>query len=83
MANKKLIIRNEFLTIKMSKEEKDLWEAYSKQLGIPKTRLARNILMMEANSKINNLFGKHIINAYKYYLKVTNQTEELESINKK
>ena len=53
MANKKEIIRDQFITIKVSKQEKELWEEYSKEIGINKTRLARNVLMAEAESLFN------------------------------
>ena len=42
MANKKEIVRDEYIRIKMSKEEKALWTKYADELGINSTRLARN-----------------------------------------
>ena len=78
MANNKKIIRDNFITIKVSKEEKKLWEEYAKELTVPPTRLARNILMMEANNKLSKIIGKQSIKAYKKYLEITNQKEILQ-----
>ncbi len=80
MANKKEIIRDEYITIKVSKEEKALWLEYTKELGIPSTRLARNILMMEAECKLNKIISKPIIKAYKKYAEITNNQEILNRL---
>jgi len=82
MANKKEIIRDEYIRIKMSKQEKDLWLEYSKELGINPTRLARNIIMMEAESLINKYFTKPAIKAYIKYAEITKNKEILERIKK-
>jgi len=82
MANKKEIIRDQFITIKVSKQEKELWEKYAAELGINKTRLARNTLMMEAESLINKYIGKPVIKAYIMYAEITKNTEILERIKK-
>ncbi len=78
--NSKEIQRDTRLEIRMSKEEKELWNEYAKELGMPPTRLARNILMVEAECKLNKIIGKSVIKAYKYYLETTNQKEELKRI---
>jgi len=78
---KKEISRDEYIKIRVSKEEKELFYEYAKEVGIPPTRFARNILMMEARSKINKIIGKPVIKAYKYYLQITNQEKELNRIS--
>jgi len=79
--NSKKIQRDVKLEIRMSKEEKDFWYAYAEKLGVPPTRLARNILMTEAESNLNVIIGKPIIKAYRYYLEATNQQERLNEIS--
>jgi len=66
----------------MTKEEKELWETYAEEMGINKTRLARNTLMIQAESIINKYIGKPIIKAYLKYIKITKNTEILERIKK-
>jgi len=82
MANKKEIIRDEYIRIKMSKEEKALWIEYANSMGINPTRLARNMLMTQAESLINNFINKPIIKSYIKYLEVTKNKEALERISK-
>jgi len=82
MANKKEIIRDHFITIKVSKQEKELWETYASEMGINKTRLARNTLMLAAESIINKYIGKPVIKAYFMYAEITKNTEILERIKK-
>jgi len=82
MANKKEIIRDHFITIKVSKEEKDLWNKWAEEHGINPTRMARNTLMESAESLINKYIGKPAIKAYIKYAKVTNNHEILERIKK-
>lgn len=80
MAFEREIIRDERIEIRMSKEEKELFYAYAKSIGIMPGRLARNIIMMQANAKIENTIGLPLIKAYKGYLKMTNQNELLKEI---
>lgn len=79
MANHKEIIRDQYIRIKMSKEEKELWKEYSKKLGISPSRLARNIIMLEAEK---NSIAKGIelvgMTALKKYYKITKQNNILE-----
>ena len=82
MANKKEIIRDEYIRIKMSKEEKALWTAYANEIGINPTRLARNIIMAEAESLFNQKIKTNILKAYIKYAEVTKNTEILERIKK-
>jgi hypothetical protein len=79
---KKAISRDKKLEIRMSEEEKNLWYKYAEELGINPSRLARNILMMEAESLINKYYTNHLIKAYIKYAKLTNNKEILERINK-
>jgi len=82
MANKKEIIRDEYIRIKMSKEEKALWTTYANEIGINPTRLARNIIMAEAESLFNQKIKTNILKAYIKYAEVTKNTEILERIKK-
>lgn len=77
---KKEITRDVFIKIPMSKEEKELWLRYAENTGINPTRLARNVLMIEAESLINKAITKPFIKAYIKYAKVTNNKEILERI---
>ena len=80
MANKKEIIRDQYIRIKLSKEEKNLWLKYAEDIGINPTRLARNILMMEAESILNKTITKPFAKAYIKYAEVTKNKEILERI---
>lgn len=79
--NTKEIQRDTRIEIRVSKEEKDLFYKYAEDLGINPSRLARNILMIEAKK---NLIAKGIekatIKSYLAYLKATNQLEKLDEI---
>lgn len=77
---KKEITRDVFIKIPMSKEEKELWLRYAENTGINPTRLARNVLMIEAESLINKAITKPFIKAYIKYAEVTNNKEILERI---
>lgn len=82
--NKKDIQRTEYLRIRMSKEEKDLFEEYAKDLGLVPTRLARNILLDEVCKK--NYLAKKIqkgaVSAYRIYAEKTNDREAIERFKK-
>jgi len=78
--NKKEIIRDQYIRIKMSKEEKELWIKYAEEMGINSTRLARNILMIEAESLINKYISKNVVKAYLKYAKITNNKEILKRV---
>ena len=79
--NKKNIIRDTKFEIRMSKEEKDLFFKYAENLGINPSRLARNLLMIEAEKNlISKGIEKAIIKAYIKYAEVTNNQEILERI---
>ena len=83
MANKKEIIRNQYITIKVSKEEKELWLKYSESMKIAPTKLARNILMMEAKSLVGKLIYKPVIDAYIKYCEITKNKEALKNFTRK
>jgi hypothetical protein len=78
---KKEITRDLYIKIRVSKEEKDLYYKFAEDMGISPSRLARNILMTEAESFLSKLISVPTVKAYKYYLEKTNQTEELKRIN--
>ncbi len=80
MAFEREIIRDERFEIRMSKEEKELFYAYAKELGIMPGRLARNILLDQASAKIENAVMIPFIKGYKKYLEITGQKETLERI---
>lgn len=79
---KKEITKDYFIKIPVTKQEKELWETYAAEMGINKTRLARNTLMIQAESIINKYIGKPIIKAYIKYAEITKNTEILERIKK-
>ncbi len=80
MANKKEIVRDKVIYIKVSQEEKDLWDTYAKNIGINPSRLARNVLMLEAESLFNKAVTTNVLRAYLKYAEVTKNTEILERI---
>ena len=80
METKKKIERNERLEIRLTKEEKEKIIKYSKELGINASRLTRNIMLMEIESLTNKIFNKPIGKSYIYYLKKTNNIEELKKL---
>jgi len=82
MAFERDIVRDERFEIRMSKEEKELFYAYSKMVGIMPGRLARNIIMGQAEATVENKIMLPFIKAYKNYLKVTGQNQKLEDIEK-
>jgi hypothetical protein len=81
--NKKEIQRDQRFEIRMSKEEKDLWMKYAEDMGINPTRLARNLLMMEAENIINKYFSKNVVKSYIKYCEVTKNKEVLDRIKDK
>ena len=78
MSNKKEIQRTEYLKIRMSKEEKEIFYEYAKDMEIAPSRLARTLLMMEVESYFSKFVNRPIFKAYRYYLKITNQKEILK-----
>ena len=79
----KEITRDERFEIRMSKEEKELWLEFSKDMGVNPTRLARNVLTLMAEKKLRNkLVYKPLLQAHRKYLEVTKQFDILERMKK-
>lgn len=78
---KKEVKRDTKLEIRMSKEEKEMWYKYAESLEISPSRLARNILMIEAEKNaISKGVEKAVISALKKYYEVTKQYDLLEKM---
>lgn len=82
MAFEREIVRDERMEIRLSKEEKELFNAFAKQMGMMPGRLARNIIMAQANAKLENAINIPLVKAYREYLRVTKQFKLLEEIEK-
>jgi len=81
MAMERPIHRIVRMEVKLSEAERDLFYNYAKELGINPTRLARNLIMQQAEKTLRNIvFYIPIVTAYKKYLKITNQTNEIKRI---
>lgn len=80
MAFEREITRDERMEIRLSKEEKELFYAYAKEIGIMPGRLARNIILDQATAKMENAVILPFVKAYKKYLEITGQTETLKRI---
>lgn len=79
MANIKEIQRTERIEFIVSKEEKDLIWKYAESMGIKPSRLIRNIVMMEADSKMRYI-NIATVKAYRKYLELTDP-EELKKLS--
>lgn len=79
MANIKEIQRTERIEFIVSKEEKDLIWKYAESMGIKPSRLIRNIVMMEAESKMRYI-NIASVKAYRKYLELTDP-EELKRLS--
>jgi hypothetical protein len=77
---KKEVKRDTKLEIRMSKEEKELFYKYAEDLGINPSRLARNILLSNAESIINKYYGKYWIKGYIKTLELLKDKEALERL---
>lgn len=78
---KKAISRNKKLEIRMSEEEKELFYKYAENLGLNPSRLARNILLSEAEKNlILKGIEKTALEAYKRYLKLTKQDDVIKRL---
>lgn len=77
---KKEITRDEYFKIRMSKEEKELFLKFAEKAGINASRLARNILLSEAESTANKYAGIPAVKAYIKYLEITNQKSAIERL---
>lgn len=79
MANIKSIQRTERIEFIVSKEEKDLIWKYAESMRIKPSRLIRNIVMMEAESKMRYI-NIASVKAYRKYLELTDP-EELKRLS--
>lgn len=80
---KKEIVRDQRFEIRMSKEEKALFNEYAKNLGIAPGRLARNIMMYEAEKNgLAKGVEKATILALRKYYEITKQYDKIEQSKK-
>ena len=70
MANLKEIQRTERIEFLVSKEEKELIWKYAETVGMKPSRLIRNIVMLEVESKMKYI-NIPIVKAYRKYLELT------------
>ena len=70
MANLKTIQRTERIEFLVSKEEKELIWKYAEKVGMKPSRLIRNIVMLEVESKMKYI-NIPIVKAYRKYLELT------------
>jgi len=75
---KKEVHRDKKLEIKMTQEEKELFYKYAEDLGINPSRLARNILLSNAESIINKYYGKYWVKGYIKMLELLKDKEALD-----
>lgn len=80
MAFNRKIVRDEEFKIRMSKEEKELFFKFAEQMERKPSALARSLIMGQAEAEIENAVILPLIKAYKAYLKVTGQNEEIKRI---
>ena len=79
MANIKIIQRTNEVRVLMSDQEKELVWKYAKAMGMKPSRLIRNIVMMEADSKMRYI-NIASVKAYRKYLELTDP-EELKRLS--
>lgn len=79
MANIKKIQRDNEIRVLMSDQEKDLVWKYAESMGITPSRLIRNIVIMEADSKMRYI-NIATVKAYRKYLELTDP-EELKRLS--
>lgn len=79
MANIKIIQRTNEVRVLMSDEEKELVWKYAEAMGMKPSRLIRNIVMMEADSKMRYI-NIASVKAYRKYLELTDP-EELKRLS--
>lgn len=70
MANLKEIQRTERIEFLVSKEEKELIWKYAEKVGMKPSRLIRNIVLIQAESKLRGIEDL-AIKAYRKYLEIT------------
>ena len=81
MANIKKIQRTNEIRVLMSDQEKELVWKYAESMGITPSRLIRNIVLNEAESKLRSI-NIMAVKGYRKYLELTNPEylKELDSI---
>lgn len=79
MANIKIIQRTNEVRVLMSDQEKELVWKYAEAMGMKPSRLIRNIVMMEADSKMRYI-NIASVKAYRKYLELTDP-EELKRLS--
>ena len=70
MANIKIIQRTNEVRVLMSDQEKELVWKYAEAMGMKPSRLIRNIVMLEVESKMKYI-NIPIVKAYRKYLELT------------
>ena len=70
MANIKIIQRTNEVRVLMSDQEKELIWKYAEAMGMKPSRLIRNIVMLEVESKMKYI-NIPIVKAYRKYLELT------------
>ena len=70
MANIKIIQRTNEVRVLMSDQEKELVWKYAEAMGMKPSRLIRNIVMLEVESKMKYI-NITIVKAYRKYLELT------------
>lgn len=79
MANIKIIQRTNEVRVLMSDQEKELVWKYAEAMGMKPSRLIRNIVTMEAESKMRYI-NIASVKAYRKYLELTDP-EELKRLS--
>jgi len=80
MANIKEIQRTNRMEIRMSDIEKEVFYAYAKECGINPSRLARNIILEQAESILGKVVYKPLAKGYVKYCKITKNLDALERL---
>lgn len=80
MANIKEIQRTNEIRVLMSDQEKELVWKYAEAMGMKPSRLIRNIVMLEVESKMKYI-NIPIVKAYRKYLELTDP-KFLEQLSK-
>ena len=70
MANIKIIQRTNEVRVLMSDQEKELVWKYAEAMGMKPSRIIRNIVMLEVESKMK-FINIGIVKAYRKYLEIT------------
>ena len=77
---KKEVTRDQYIKIRVSEKEKELWNKYAEDLGINPSRLARNILLSQAESIINKYYANYWVKGYIKTLELLKDKEALKRL---